>query len=147
MASEKCSTVFGDLSDKLALHSPEPNKDLTTSEHNVAEKLAADVRQAMSPPADDGSKWWDVHTRAFADANKVVDGVDDKSRLNGILADANTLLSKDDEKLLQTNQGVILGKQNPENKIWSVTPLKPINCDLEQFNVLPTFLPLVQHKQ
>jgi hypothetical protein len=51
MASEKCSTVFADLSDKLALHSPEPNKDLTTSEHNVAEKLAADVRQAMSLPA------------------------------------------------------------------------------------------------
>jgi hypothetical protein len=58
-----------------------------------------------------------------------VDGVQDKSRLDGILADANKLLSKDDEKLLQTDHGVMIGKQEQGGKEWSTAPLKTVDCE------------------
>jgi hypothetical protein len=77
-------------------------------------------------------QWWGG--TPIVDANKLVDGVKDKSRLDGIIADANKILSKDDEKLLQTDQGVVIGKLEQGGKDWSTTPLKPLDCESEHGN-------------
>ncbi len=131
MTDNRCSTVYEKLNDQVSHQSPEARKDLTPAEHAVAEKLAADVRSGMTLGGKDIIQQLENRHAAFVDANKLIDGVKDRSRLDGILADANKLLSKDDEKLVQTDKGVVLGKQDQDTKDWFTVPMKIIDCESE----------------
>jgi hypothetical protein len=129
MTDNRCSTVYASLNDQIANHSPEASKNLSREEHAIAEKLAADVRTGLNASSKDIIQLLSSRHAALTDANKLVKGVQDKSRLDGILADANKLLSNDDYKLLQTVRGVVIGRREQNGKDWSIVPLRTVDCE------------------
>jgi hypothetical protein len=85
-----CSEWFRNANDQLNQHSPEERADLTSSEHLVAEKLAAEARNLLKPKAQDEnlSNYLDRHNQIYAEMKELLAPTEDKSRMDGILADA-----------------------------------------------------------